>query len=132
MAVSLRIAARSDLAGVRIAGPRRYARTLAASAGVPVSTIRFVPSLAYRVALVAAGEVDIAIARPGAHDWDLAAADLLVHEAGGTLVGLTGEQLRYNKADPTHPALVAAPPSLCDEAVALVAEASRDIAGSAA
>ena len=42
------------------------------------------------------------------HDWDLAAADLLVHEAGGVLTALDGQPLIYNRPDPVHGALIAA------------------------
>jgi len=41
-------------------------------------------------------------------DWDLAAADLLVHEAGGALTTFAGQQLIYNRAEPLHRALFAA------------------------
>ena len=47
-------------------------------------------SLALRLARVAHGAVDIAFAGGNSHDWDLAAADLLVHEAGGLLTDLDG------------------------------------------
>jgi myo-inositol-1(or 4)-monophosphatase len=42
------------------------------------------------------------------HDWDLAAADLLVHKAGGAMTTLTGQLLIYNSTEPVHGALVAA------------------------
>ncbi|MFX4404394.1 inositol monophosphatase family protein, partial [Acinetobacter baumannii] len=42
-------------------------------------------SLALRFAKVAAGEIDAGFAGGRSHDWDLAAADLLVHEAGASL-----------------------------------------------
>ncbi len=58
----------------------------------------FVPSLAYRIAMVAAGEIDAAFARPGAHDWDLAAADLVLTAAGGMLTDVEGRRLTYNQA----------------------------------
>ena len=45
---------------------------------------------------------------PGSHDWDLAAADLLVHEAGGLMTDLTGQSLRYNQSHTVHGALIAA------------------------
>jgi myo-inositol-1(or 4)-monophosphatase len=67
-----------------------------------------VPSLALRLARVAAGALDATFTAPGSHDWDLAAADLLVHEAGGALTTLTGDRLIYNQANPVHGALVAA------------------------
>jgi myo-inositol-1(or 4)-monophosphatase len=92
----------------RFAGPRRFARMVAETFAVPVPPVRFVPSLAYRLALVAAGAIDVAVAGPNANDWDLAAADLLVHEAGGTLISLAGEPQAYNAAATSHPALIAA------------------------
>src|SRR5438552_3457009 len=42
------------------------------------------------------------------HDWDLAAADLLVHEAGGALTPLAGGTVVYNRSVPRHGTLVAA------------------------
>jgi len=65
-------------------------------------------SLALRIARVAAGTLDLAFASSNSHDWDLAAADLLVHEAGGALTTFEGRPLIYNRADPLHGALVAA------------------------
>lgn len=70
--------------------------------------IRHIPSLAYRLALVASGEVSAAVARPNSHDWDLAAADLLVQEAGGILLGEHGTHVSYNAEVPKHGVLVAA------------------------
>jgi myo-inositol-1(or 4)-monophosphatase len=50
----------------------------------------------------------VALAGGDSHDWDLAAADLLVHEAGGLLTSLDGEPLTYNQPNPVHGLLVAA------------------------
>lgn len=36
-----------------------------------------------------------------AHEWDLAVADLFVHEAGGRFTDLDGNRLRYNQANPS-------------------------------
>ena len=80
-------------------------------------------SLAYRLVTVAAGRVDVGAARGGPSDWDLAAADLLVQEAGGKLTDLSGRLLTYNRARTGHPALVAAP----DPLVGPVRDALRDV-----
>lgn len=53
-------------------------------------------SIAYRLALVGAGRFDAAIALSSKHDWDLAAGDLIAHEAGGRVTDHRGETLRYN------------------------------------
>jgi myo-inositol-1(or 4)-monophosphatase len=67
-----------------------------------------VRSLALRLARVAHGACDIAIAGVNSHDWDLAAADLLVHEAGGALTPVGGGAVIYNRPVPRHGMLVAA------------------------
>jgi myo-inositol-1(or 4)-monophosphatase len=57
---------------------------------------------------VAHDAIDITFAGGNSHDWDLAAADLLVHEAGGVLTDVDGERLVYNRPDPIHRGLIAA------------------------
>ena len=119
----------ADRAGAhRFSGPARHMRALQA-AGFPIADRLVTPSLAYRLALVAAGRLDIATAAPDARDWDLAAADLLVHEAGGTLRDAADGLVRYNRADPRHPALIAASERLVAEAIGPVAhaEAAADL-----
>jgi myo-inositol-1(or 4)-monophosphatase len=65
-------------------------------------------SLALRMTRVAEGRIDAAFASINAYDWDLAAADLLVHEAGGAMTNFAGEALVYNLHDPVHGAILAA------------------------
>ena len=77
-------------------------------------------SLALRFARVAQGAIDAAFASGNAHDWDLAAADLLVHEAGGALTTFVRQSLIYNKPEPVHPPLVAAGPQRHAALTALV------------
>ncbi len=48
------------------------------------------------------------VAGGNSHDWDLAAADLLVHEAGGLMTALDGRVLTYNRPDPMHSIVLAA------------------------
>jgi myo-inositol-1(or 4)-monophosphatase len=67
-----------------------------------------VHSLALRFARVAQGRIDAALAGGNSHDWDLAAADLLVHEAQGTLTTLAGDPIVYNRSEPIHGPLIAA------------------------
>ena len=95
------------LEGARFAGPERRLDRLAAL--VPqIERVPKIHSLALRIARVATGTLDAALAGPNSHDWDLAAADLLVHEAGGALTSLDGRPPTYNRADPVHGALFAA------------------------
>jgi myo-inositol-1(or 4)-monophosphatase len=96
-----------SIAGARFSGAKRRLDSLAA-VEPRIERIARVPSLALRLARVASGELDGTFTAPNSHDWDLAAADLLVHEAGGALTTLTGESLAYNRPDPVHGALLAA------------------------
>lgn len=65
------------------------------------------PSLALRLARVAAGELDGAFVRPRAKEWDIAAADVMLQETGHGLIDETGAAVSYNRADPSCGALIA-------------------------
>ena len=69
-------------------------------------------SVAYRMALVAAGAFDAVLALSSKCDWDLAAADLIVREAGGLSTDHRGQPFAYNQASVTKPSLVCAGPAL--------------------
>jgi myo-inositol-1(or 4)-monophosphatase len=96
-----------SLSGARLAGPQSYLRRIAEIAPrmVPQPKIN---SLALRFARVAQGTLDAAFASRNSNDWDLAAADLLVHEAGGALTDFGGRAAGYNREKPVHGALIAA------------------------
>jgi myo-inositol-1(or 4)-monophosphatase len=97
----------ADFAGTRAAGPKPMLDRLATVAPAMIAEPK-VFSLALRIARVAEGTLDVAFASRDSHDWDLAAADLLVHQAGGALTTFEGGPLIYNRAEPRHGALVAA------------------------
>jgi myo-inositol-1(or 4)-monophosphatase len=97
----------SNLQRITAAGPKPMLERLARHTPDLVMEPK-VFSLALRLARVADGTLDLAFASSNSHDWDLAAADLLVHQAGGALTTFAGQTLVYNRADPLHGALVAA------------------------
>jgi myo-inositol-1(or 4)-monophosphatase len=101
------VSAGSGLDGARTAGPQRLLESITARRPGLVVTPR-IHSLALRLVRVAQGGLDAAIAGGSSHDWDLAAADLLVHEAGGMLTSLDGKPLTYNQPNPVHSVLLAA------------------------
>jgi myo-inositol-1(or 4)-monophosphatase len=104
---AIRATAGSSLEGARIGGPKRMLDQFTFK-GTGIVAMPRIHSLALRLARVAHGELDAAIAGGNGHDWDLAAADLLVHEAGGQMTALDGQALIYNRPDPVHSMLVAA------------------------
>ncbi len=83
-------------------------------------------SIAYRMALVAAGRFDAAISLSEKSDWDVAAADLLVREAGGRVGTADGNALIYTDSRHRHPTVIAAGPWLHDELVDLLRTRRRD------
>jgi NADH-quinone oxidoreductase subunit B len=66
-----------------IGGPREFVEALPAALRDRVRRAVYIPSLAYRLAMVAEGSLDASFVKPNSHDWDLAAADLILGEAGG-------------------------------------------------
>ena len=99
------------LKGARATGPRPLVDQLDRAAG-PVQKIDKIASLALRLARVADGTVDVGLVSSDARDWDIAAADLVLEEAGGRLAALTGAVPCYNLREPVHGELVAAPSGL--------------------
>jgi myo-inositol-1(or 4)-monophosphatase len=91
----------------RIAGPKPLVEKLDTSRKDVVLHPR-IGSLALRLCRVAEGRIDAAFAAGQSRDWDLAAADLIVHEANGRMTELGGEPILYNRAEVTHGVLVAA------------------------
>jgi myo-inositol-1(or 4)-monophosphatase len=76
-----------------------------------IERVRHVPSLAYRIAMVADGRIDGTFVKHNSHDWDLAAADLILECAGGQLVDLQGNAPLYNREQVSHGELCAAAPA---------------------
>jgi myo-inositol-1(or 4)-monophosphatase len=105
--VPILASAGASLDGARIAGPKRMLERIAQHGPGLVAMPR-VHSLALRMVRVAHSELDAAVAGGNGHDWDLAAADLLVHEAGGALTEFSGRPLKYNGSESAHGALIAA------------------------
>lgn len=56
-------------------------------------------SVAYKMALVAAGEADATFSLAPKHIWDIAAGVLLVEEAGGRVTDLEGCPIRFEQPD---------------------------------
>jgi myo-inositol-1(or 4)-monophosphatase len=97
----------ADLRDIRVVGPQKFLDRLS-SAMPPFTRLPRGHSLALRLVRVAQGAADVAFAGGNSHDWDLAAADLLVHEAGGALTPVAGGTVVYNRPVPRHGMLVAA------------------------
>lgn len=106
---------------MRLAIPEDMLAKFPAGRRETITRIRHVPSLAYRLAMVAEGRIDGTLVKRNSHDWDLAAADLILECAGGRLTDLSGEALAYNRPEVGHPVL-------CGAAGGLVHPLAREFA----
>ena len=75
------------------------------------------PSLAYRLSLVAEGRFDAMLTLRKTWEWDVAAGDLILREAGARSTDRRGQLLRFNNAVPQVDGMVAAGPLLHREMI---------------
>lgn len=99
---------------VRIASSKSALEGLPAAGGGVVFDRRYVASLAYRFARVAAGEFDATVTSGHCRDWDLAAAMLLVEEAGGVVERRDGSPLLLNARSVRQPPILAGSAGIVD------------------
>jgi myo-inositol-1(or 4)-monophosphatase len=102
----------SGLEGARVAGPKPMLDALVRHQ--PIAPQPKVPSLALRIARIAEGTLDAGLVSPDSRDWDIAAADLILRQAGGALRSFAGGPPRYNRPLPVHGVLYAAGGALID------------------
>jgi myo-inositol-1(or 4)-monophosphatase len=121
---AIKVSERGELAGARVVSPRGFADFFEAS-DLGLEIAPRTPSLALRLADVAMGASDLAIAAPEARDWDIAAADVILTEAGGTLSELEGTPLTYNRSSSRRDMLIAAPKKLFNQSLALARAAMK-------
>lgn len=83
-----------------------------ASGTAPSFRRAYRPSLAWRMALVAEGRFDGLLTMRRCWEWDIAAGDLILREAGALCTDARNAALRFNNPEPTRPGVIAAGPAL--------------------
>ena len=73
-------------------------------------TVRRCGSIAYKMALVSAGQGAGTLSRGPKREWDVCAGSILVEEAGGVVTDALGAPLRFNRAPPRTAGVLAAAP----------------------
>ncbi|MBS0504958.1 MAG: 3'(2'),5'-bisphosphate nucleotidase CysQ [Proteobacteria bacterium] len=102
----LRIADRHDLPGARVPADT-LPKTDADLVGVPRPN-----SIALRIAMLAAGEVDLVATLRWGREWDIAAAVLIAQEAGAIVTDALGRPLRFNSTSGEAFGLLASVPGI--------------------
>lgn len=79
-------------------------------------------SVAYKLALIAAGRADATFSLTPKNEWDVCAGAALLIEAGGRMTDRYGQPLRFNQAKTKLPGLIACTPPLFAPIVALLTQ----------
>lgn len=108
----IRVAARDSLEGARIQASKATLGHPRWRQPWPDMYVENPNSIALRIVQVAAGRFDAALTMAELHDWDVAAADLILREAGGVMTSIEGLAPRYNTKDVLQPSVLAAGPRL--------------------
>jgi myo-inositol-1(or 4)-monophosphatase len=120
----IHVSARTDLEGCRMLADRNMLAHPAwnnpPNRPWPTMDIETCSSIAYRMVLVASGQFDAMLALSAKRDWDMAAAQIVVAEAGGFVTTHTGAVPRYNRESTVQPSVVAAGPKLHAQIMARV------------
>jgi myo-inositol-1(or 4)-monophosphatase len=109
---------------LRFAGSKTWLGPFLERLGQPVEMLPHIPSLAYRIAMIANGVIDGTFVKPNSHDWDLAAADLILGECGGSILTAEGDIPLYAKVNPSHGILIAGAPHISEKMLQVVRDAS--------
>jgi myo-inositol-1(or 4)-monophosphatase len=112
----IHVGERKNLEGCAMLGDR----TQLTRAPWPPMHVQNRNSVAYRLVLVADGGADASVSLTSKRDWDLAAADVILSEAGGRLTDASGALLIYNRPATRQTSLVAANSELHAEIVSLL------------
>lgn len=121
--VLLKAGSRDSLPGARVPADQlpRIDRDLV--------TVEKPNSIALRMAMVAADEADLVATVRWGNEWDVAAAALIVQEAGGIVTDALGDPLRFNRPQPTAFGLLCAAPGIHVAAVERLTPRAREILG---
>jgi myo-inositol-1(or 4)-monophosphatase len=111
-AAAITVTGRGELASALVLASRSAFRPERWTTPLPDVEGASPASLALRLCSVAGGNADAALALGYKHDWDLAAGDLIVCEAGGRVSDLAGRPLRYQPSNGRRSGFIAATPAV--------------------
>lgn len=114
----LRVSTQPSLSNARVLATKVNMEPKFWPKGAPDIDRQHRPSLAYRLALVAAGEFDAMFTFRPSWEWDIAAGALIVTEAGGAITDQTGGPLMFNGPDALLNGIIAGGPAIHEQSLA--------------
>ncbi|MBN8649688.1 MAG: 3'(2'),5'-bisphosphate nucleotidase CysQ [Caulobacterales bacterium] len=97
----------SQLSGAKMLGDKNMFSSKSWPTQWPEMIIEQRNSIAYRMALVASGEFDAAIATAPKNYWDVAAGTIILKEANGKITDHKGQEFHFDRNLPLQKSLVA-------------------------
>lgn len=110
--VAIAASATKSLTGAAMLGDEKMFAHPAWAEPWPPMRIEARNAIALRMALVAGGTFDAAVALSRKHEWDIAAGALIAMEAGAVVCDHKGAPLSFNNPSAACPSLVCAAPAL--------------------
>jgi myo-inositol-1(or 4)-monophosphatase len=104
---TVRASEASDLATARLLASRSEAARGEWDEFRAVFQVELTGSVAYKLALIAAGRGDATFSLTPKNEWDVCAGAVLITEAGGCITDRYGQPLRFNQRDTRLPGLIA-------------------------
>lgn len=114
---AIRASRRAELEGAEALGDSRLFGKDIWRLPWPRLSVHSRPSVAYRMACVAAGKADFTLALTPKRDWDVAAATLIAREAGAVVSDHLGHPYGFNAVDSLKPSLICSGPALFDDII---------------
>lgn len=109
---AIRPSAQASLDGATVLATKSNLNAEHWTGAVPPVVRKFRPSLAYRLCLVAEGKYDAMLTLRDCWEWDIAAGDLIVRQAGGTVTDRHNAPLVFNAPHPKTKGCHAAGPAV--------------------
>jgi myo-inositol-1(or 4)-monophosphatase len=91
----------------------------------PLMRVELTGSVAFKLALIAAGRADGTFSLTPKHEWDVCAGAALIIEGGGRITDCHGRALRFNSAKPLLPGIIATNAALFEPMLALTARVGK-------
>ncbi|MGD1867915.1 MAG: 3'(2'),5'-bisphosphate nucleotidase CysQ [Neomegalonema sp.] len=113
----IQVSSRERLDGSTALGAKRSFHPDRWPGGAPEVARSYIHPIAYRLCMIAEGRWDLALTLNPTNEWDVAAGDLLIREAGGAVSDSAGAQIVYNKLKPGVGSLIAAPTAIHAEVI---------------
>ena len=117
----IRVSGRAEIEGIRLPADPAAIKARAWPTPWPAVAVEKPNAIALRIAKVACGEADAVFDARTTREWDVAAAALILREAGGMITDHLGQPLAFNQPSPRLASLVASTPALHEEVRARLA-----------